>query len=252
MTGFGDLHRPGDPLVLPNVWDVGTAKLLVRDGFPAIATTSLGIAAGHGLPDGAQLTRRYSVDLVRELRAAALPAFLTCDLEAGFSDDPAEVASLVADLGVDGVNLEDSAEEALVDPQLHAERIAAVKRAAPEVFVNARTDVFWLGAGDLDEAVARARVYVDAGADGIFLPGVDDLSVVEAFVRAVAAPVNVLASARVTVREFAAVGVARISTGSLLYRVAQTAIREAADAVRRSAAVPPAMTYRQVQELNGA
>lgn len=246
MTGFGD------PLVLPNVWDVGTAKLLVRDGFPAIATTSLGVAAANGLPDGAQLTRRFSVELVRQLRAAALPAFLTCDLEAGFSDDPAEVAALVVELGVDGVNLEDSVDGVLVDPQLHAERIAAVKRAAPDVFVNARTDEFWLGAGDLDAAVARALTYVEAGADGIFLPGAEALSVVEPFVRAVPAPVNVLASAKVTVREYAAVGVARISTGSLLYRVAQAAIREAADAVRRSAAVPPALSYREVQELNGA
>lgn len=252
MTGFGDLHHRGDPLVLPNVWDVGTAKLLVREGFPAIATTSLGVAAANGLPDGAQLTRGFSVELIRQLRDAALPAFLTCDLEAGFSDDPAEVAALVAELGVDGVNLEDSADGALVDPRLHAERIAAVKRAAPDVFVNARTDEFWLGAGDLDAAVSRALTYVEAGADGIFLPGAEDLAVVEPFVRAVPVPVNVLVSATVTVREYAAVGVARISTGSLLYRVAQAAIREAADAVRRSAAVPPALTYREVQELNGA
>ncbi|GAB3306167.1 isocitrate lyase/phosphoenolpyruvate mutase family protein [Epidermidibacterium keratini] len=247
---FAELHRPGDPLILPNAWDVGTAKALARAGFAAIGTTSLGLAAAQGLLDATQVTRRLTIELAQRLRESKLGVFVTCDLEDGFSDDPAAIADLVAELGVDGVNIEDATSGELVDPRQHAAKITAIKRACPDVFVNARTDVFWLGGTDRVAATDRARAYVDAGADGIFVPGVDDLDVLEPFINTISSPINVLASAQVSAQEFAEVGVARISTGSLLYRVALTSAVNAAELVRRSAQIPTAIGYDEVQTLN--
>ncbi len=150
---FAALHRPGDPFVLPNAWDVGTARALVSAGFTAVGTTSLGITAGHGLLDGARYGLELTIELTEQLLTAQLEAWITCDLEDGFSDDPAQVAALVQSLGVDGVNLEHATDGVLVEPELHARKIAAVKAACPQVFLNARTDVFWVGDGDLSSAV---------------------------------------------------------------------------------------------------
>ena len=236
--------------MLPNAWDVGSARALVAEGFEAIGTTSLGVTASRGLPDATRRGRALTVEATGPLVAAGLGCFLTCDIEDGFADDPAEVADFVASLGVDGVNIEDATEGVLVAAETHAARVRAVKERSPEVFVNARTDVFWLGSGDLDEAVRRAQVYVDAGADGVFLPGVDDLATIASFVAAIGAPVNVLASPTLTRRQLADVGVARISTGSLLYRAALSSAVAAARAVRDGQPPPDALGYDQVQALH--
>jgi 2-methylisocitrate lyase-like PEP mutase family enzyme len=249
-VSFAELHRPGAPFVLPNAWDVGSARALAAAGFPAIGTTSLGVAAAHGLRDATGATRSLTVELARSLVAAGLARPVTCDVEDGFSGDPARVADLVSSLGVDGVNLEDATAGALVDPGVHVAKIEAIKRAAPGVFVNARTDTFWLGAGDLPETLARLRRYVEAGADGVFVPGNLDESTIEAITRAVDAPLNVLASPRLTRAELAGLGVARISTGSLLYRAALAQTVAAACAVRDGAALPAAVPYDEVQALS--
>ena len=247
---FAELHRPGDPFVLPNAWDVGTARALVAAGFPAVGTTSLGVAAAHGLPDATGAARAAVVDLARALHEADLGRPVSCDLEDGFDTDPGAVADLVASLDVAGVNLEDATGGVLVDPDLHVARIRAVKARCPDVFVNARTDVFWLGHGTLADAVERLRRYADAGADGVFAPGVPDLATIEAIVHTVPAPLNVLASAAFTRRQFADAGVARISTGSLLYRAALTRVVDTALAVRDGQPLPPAVSYQEVQALH--
>ena len=249
---FAELHRRGEPLVLPNAWDVGSARALVDAGFPAIGTTSLGITASRGLPDATRHGRDLVVESAEHLIGAQLGCFLTCDIEDGFADDPTEVADFVASLGVDGVNIEDATNGVLVEPEVHAAKLAAVKERFPGVFLNARTDVYWLGSADLDEAVRRARIYIDAGADGVFVPGTIGLADIEALVAAVDAPVNVLASASLTLRQFASVGVARISTGSLLYRVALSGAVAAARAVRDDRPAPPAMSYAEVQALHAS
>lgn len=243
---FADLHRRGAPLVLPNAWDVGSARALVAAGFPAIATTSLGVAAGSGLPDAARATREPTAELARALLAARLGCPISCDVEDGFSDEPARVADLVASLGVDGVNVEDATGGALVGAEVQAAKVAAIKRAAPGVFVNARTDVFWLGGRDLPATVSRLRRYVDAGADGVFVPGPLDERSIEAIVRSVDAPLNVLASPRLTRATLADLGVARISTGSLLYRAALAQAVTAARAVADDGPLPPALSYAEV------
>jgi 2-methylisocitrate lyase-like PEP mutase family enzyme len=250
MTAFGDLHRPGRPLILANVWDVGSARAMVAAGFPAVGTTSLGVAASHGLPDATRAAREQTLACAAALMRAGLGCFVTCDIEDGFSDDPAEVADLAHQLGVDGVNIEDDTRGRLIQAADHVAKIRAIKAAAPQVFVNARTDVFWLGDGTLADAIERATQYVDAGADGVFLPGRLDAGTIAAFVKAVDAPVNVLASASLPVHELADLGVARISTGSLPYRAALRQAVAAATAVRDGDRLPEAMGYDEVQALH--
>jgi 2-methylisocitrate lyase-like PEP mutase family enzyme len=230
MTAFGDLHRPGTPLVLPNAWDFISAAALVDAGFPAVGTTSLGVAAANGRPDAEGETRVETVALVRQI--ATLPCLLTVDLEAGFGD-PIGVAEEVAALGAVGINLEDG----LGPIDRHADAIAAIKKAAPELFVNARTDTHWLqDRPDLDETLRRLTAYVEAGADGVFVPGLAEPDDIRRVVNAIDAPLNVLALAGgQTVAELGALGVARVSTGSLLFRAAVGAAVATAQSVARNA-----------------
>lgn len=214
---FAQLHRPGDPLVLPNAWDFASAAILAAEGFPAVGTTSLGVAAAAGLPDGLGLTREQTAYLARMIRP--LPCFITVDVEGGFSDDPDEVGAYVAALGVAGINIEDG----MRDSGLLCRKIAAVKRAAPGVFVNARTDTYWLGDGSPDQTMRRLHAYLEAGADGIFVPGLRDPAVIGTLSEL--GPLNVLYSPDLSRARLADLGVARISTGSLLYRTALGTLR---------------------------
>lgn len=257
-TAFAALHRPGAPLLLPTAWDHASARLLAAQGFPAVGTTSLGVAAGAGLPDGTAATREETLRLA--LRLGSGPFLLSVDAEDGFGDDPAEVAAFARELwavGAVGINLEDG----LLPAPRHAEKIAAVKDAAPGLFVNARTDTYWVGASDsgdshapYDETLTRLHAYRDAGADGVFVPGLTDPALVAALVRDLGGlPLNVLYSpAGPTVADLAALGVCRISLGSLLYRRALGAAAEALAQVR-AGRVPAGTTpsYADVQALSG-
>jgi 2-methylisocitrate lyase-like PEP mutase family enzyme len=245
MSAFADLHRPGAPLLLPNAWDHASAAALAKAGFSAIGTTSLGVAAALGLRDGAAETAEATVELARRL--THLPVPITMDIEDGFSKDPAAVAAYVERLGpVAGVNLEDQ----LGDPATHAAVIRAVKARTPEVFVNARPDTYWLGRPSLTETLERARAYVDAGADGIFVPGVADENEIATLAEALSAPLNVLFSPNASsVPRLAELGVARISTGSLLYRVALGAAITAASAIGDGAAAFQAPSYAAIDAL---
>nr|WP_245777574.1 isocitrate lyase/phosphoenolpyruvate mutase family protein [Lentzea xinjiangensis] len=237
------MHHQDEPLVLANAWDHASAAALHAAGFRAIGTTSLGVAAAHGLPDGLGLAGEQAVVLARLL--ADLPCPVTVDLESGFGAAPAEVAELVAGLGVAGVNLEDGRPHGLATPAEQAVLISAVKQRAPGVFVNARVDTHWHGVA-LPETAERARAYVAAGADGIFVPGLTEPREIEAL--AAIAPLNVLAQQR-TPAELGALGVKRISTGSLLFRAALHHTVATALAVRDGGGVPQACSYAEVQEL---
>ncbi|MGW0809781.1 isocitrate lyase/PEP mutase family protein [Nonomuraea sp. NPDC002799] len=213
---FHDLHRPGDPLLLPNAWDYGSAALLAARGFPAIGTTSLGVAAASGRPDAAGATRAETIELAETVKD--LGVLVTVDVEGGFSDDPAEVSDLVASLaalGVAGVNLEDGRPDGTLRPiALHQRIIEAAKGHG--VFVNARTDTCWLRTGD-----TRDRVRAYGHADGVFVPGLSDLGEIAAVAASTPLPLNVLYQpGGPTLAELAGAGVARVSTGSLLYRAA--------------------------------
>ncbi|MER7751397.1 isocitrate lyase/phosphoenolpyruvate mutase family protein [Kitasatospora sp. NPDC097643] len=255
-----ELHRPGEPLVLANAWDALSARLVAAAGARAIATASASVSWVLGSPDGGGADREQVLAQTALIaRAVGLP--VTADLESGFADTAAGVGETVTALvatGAVGVNLEDadySAEEA-------AERIAAARAAADAsgvpVFVNARTDVFLhqLGApeGRLDEAVRRLRAYVEAGADGVFAPGVADPATIAALVEAVPAPLNVLAGpGSPSVPELAKLGVARISLGPGPAKVAYEAVRRAAEEVYATGtytALDGGLTYPELNELS--
>ncbi|MGO4298918.1 isocitrate lyase/PEP mutase family protein [Leifsonia sp. RAF41] len=243
---FRDLHYADRPLLLPNAWDVGSALGFVAAGFPAVGTTSFGVNASTGRPDAEGASREATVALIRAL--ATLPVYVTADIEDGYSNEPLAVAEFVAGLAADGVNLEDSAGGRLVDPAIPSAKIAAIKRAAPDVFVNARIDSYWFHEDDRVPAVLeRAKAYADAGADGIFVPGATDPATLEELATAIPLPLNVLVVPGLTLDDLQALGVRRVSTGSLPYRVAIDAAVDAAEAVRDGRAVPTATSYAESQ-----
>ena len=169
------LHRsPG--FVLPNAWDAGSARILEQVGFPALATTSAGIAWACGLPDGGALDAGTMLDHVGRI-VAAVDVPVTADLEAGYGDVAGTVRRAV-EVGAVGGNLEDQVGGVLFDIDEAADRIAAARAAAPSgtFVINARTDTYFGGAtGDVfDQTVERATRYVEAGADCVFVPAVDD------------------------------------------------------------------------------
>ncbi|MFI9049307.1 isocitrate lyase/phosphoenolpyruvate mutase family protein [Streptomyces sp. NPDC053427] len=242
---FHALHHVGGSLLLPNAWDVASAVALADAGHAAIGTTSLGLAAAHGHPDGRGLAgvRAATVALARRL-GGRLPCPFTVDIEGGYGGEDHRAAERVAGLaaelaaaGAAGVNIEDGLPggEGLQLPSRQAELIAAVKEGAPDLFLNARVDTHW-GADDpppLSATVARAEAYLAAGADGIFVPGIVTDEDVSALVGAVPAPLNILfAPGRHTVSRLADLGVRRVSTGSLLFRTALGAAVAAAECIR--------------------
>ncbi|MDF1504609.1 isocitrate lyase/phosphoenolpyruvate mutase family protein [Roseisolibacter sp. H3M3-2] len=240
---FRALHAPGAhrPLVLVNAWDAMTARLVEAAGAPALATTSAGVAWALGRPDGQAVTREAMLDAVR-LIAGAVRIPVTADVESGYGSgtpqDAAATARGVLDAGAVGLNLEDAPGKdgaVVVDAEYHAERIAAMRAAAgPALFINARTDAILrkVGADDaarFDEAVRRARLYVEAGADGIFVPGATDAELIRRLAAAVGAPLNVIGGPGVpTIPELGALGVARVSVGPGLARAVMAHVRRAA------------------------
>lgn len=238
ISEFAGLHRHGSPLLLPNVWDVATARYLVQAGFGALGTTSLGVAAANGLRDGVGAADAETLRLTRRL--ASLNVHLSVDIETG----SVGTAVAAATAGADGINIED----AMGPAAAHAELIRSVKRELPQMFVNARTDTYWQRPGDREETVRRVRRYVDAGADGVFVPGLAEPTDIEAVVAAVEVPVNVLfLPGRHTVASLTDLGVRRISMGSLLFRAALAASVDTALAVRDGLPVRPDLpSYQQV------
>ncbi|MER7893412.1 isocitrate lyase/phosphoenolpyruvate mutase family protein [Micromonospora sp. NPDC094482] len=236
---FRSLHTPGAPLVLVNAWDAASARIVAAAGARAVATTSAGVAWSLGAADGDVLGRDAAVDLVRRL-VAAVPLPVTADIESGFGATPDEVAATVRAViaaGAVGVNVEDARRDAgtpLRDLPDQCARLAAVRAAADAaglpLYLNARIDTFLSGTGGVGETVARATAYLAAGADGIFVPGVVDPETVGALVRAIPAPLNVLAGPGAPpIAEFARLGVARVSLGSAIAEAAYAVVRKAAD-----------------------
>lgn len=253
---FAALHRPGHPLLLPNAWDVASALLLAKAGFPAVGTTSLGVTAAAGLVDGAGTGRAYTMAMAAAI-TARLAVPVTVDVEGGYSDDPAAVADLAAELanlGAAGINLEDAAGGGLRPPAAQAAIIGAVVAAAPGLFVNARTDVYWLEAGPppgrLAEAISRLEAYRDAGACGVFVPALPDIRGAAAITARIGLPLNVLWRPDQTMAQLAEAGVARVSTGSAPYRRALAAGLATAIAARDGGPPPaPDVPYRQLLNL---
>ena len=232
---FLALHA-GPGFVLPNAWDAGSARILEQVGFPAIATTSAGIAWSCGVADGEALTLETMLERVARI-VAAVGVPVTADLEAGYGDTPEEVGHTVARavaIGVVGGNIEDAAGGSLFGVDKAVERLAAARAAAPSgTFVlNARTDAYFAGTtGDpFAETVARAERYVEAGADCIFVPGVNDEDTIRRLAAAIPAPLNIvagLASNIIDASTLFSLGVKRVSVGGGLARAALSVVERA-------------------------
>jgi len=225
---FRKLHDGSRILILPNAWDVASARLLEVAGFGAIATTSAGVNWAQGYPDGEQIGRHAMLEAVRRI-AVRVSVPVTADMVAGFGPSPEDTAETVRGViaaGAVGLNLEDSTGDPhcpLVDVSLHSDKIRAGREAALRagipLVINARTDVFLAAVGPpesrLDHAIHRANAYREAGADCLFVPGVQDSATIAQLARSIAGPLNVLARAGMpAVPDLAKLGVARVSVGS--------------------------------------
>ena len=231
---FRKLHQEGI-LVLPNAWDAVTARVMEEAGAKAIATTSSGVAQVHGFRDGNQLPRELAVAAVeRIVRSVKVP--VSADIEAGYGRTPEEVCETVRGVigaGAVGINLEDGTQA----PELLVAKLEAIRslaeREGSDLFVNARIDVFLNGGGEPDgnfaESLRRAALYTEAGADGIFIPGLLDAERLRSFCAAVPLPVNSLAYRGLPPpADLARLGVRRLSAGSGLMRAALGAVRRIA------------------------
>jgi 2-methylisocitrate lyase-like PEP mutase family enzyme len=244
---FHGLHRKGDPLVLFNAWDVATAKAIAKTSA-AIATSSGAVASALGYADGEGAPFDMVAGLVSRM-SAAVSVPVSIDLEAGYGESPDAAAKSVTTIlkaGAIGINIEDGLSERkrqLVSPERHAAKIKAARDAAQQsgihLFINARTDPFLLKFGSpdqcLDEAARRARIYADAGADGIFVPGLTDLALIEKFVQLTPLPVNIMVTQGVPeIPDLARVGVRRVSLGPWPMLAAMRVLGQAAAAVTAS------------------
>jgi len=245
---FRELHIPGRPFVLFNVWDAGSAKAVAEAGAKAIATSSWSVAKANGFADGERIPLELAIDNLRRIVSATeLP--VTIDLEAGYGDTPdavGETIKLVIDAGAVGCNLEDSfpANGKLRETGDQCHRIRRARQTADAVhlhfFLNVRTDVFFETPPEqhtdamVAEAIERACAYADAGSDGLFAPGLVDITLIGRLAKESSLPLNIMVGdATPSVRTLAEHGVARVSHGPRPYLVAMKALETAARAANQ-------------------
>ncbi len=264
---FAALHERPGAFVIPNPWDVGTARILHGLGFEALATTSAGLAFSLGKPDAeGAVTREEALAHARTL-VELVPLPVSADLENGFGDDPATVAETVrmaADAGLAGCSIEDATgkpSRPIYDFAHAVERVAAAVEAARTVgrpfVLTARAENFLHDRPDLHDTIARLRAFETAGADVLFAPGLADLVSIRHVCAAVGRPVNVvmgLAGAAFSMDELADAGVKRVSLGSSLSRAALGAFLRAAREVRETGTftfAADAIPFAEIQRLMG-
>lgn len=239
---FRAMHRGKQVLLLPNAWDVASARVIQQAGFGAIATTSAGIAFSLGYPDGQRISRQEMLAAVRRI-ASAVQVPVTADVEAGYGVRPEDAACTAQDVlaaGAVGMNLEDATgdpQHPLMDLALQVERVKAV-RALP-IVLNARTDVYLLEIGEperrYDEALRRLSAFRDAGADCVFVPGLRDPETIGRMVKDLRCPVNILAGPGFPpVPELQKLGVARVSLGSGPMRATLGLLRRLAEELKNA------------------
>jgi len=222
------MHKAGPVVLLPNVWDAASASIVEEVGYPALATTSAGVAFAQGFPDGEKIPVERMIAVIAFI-TAAVKVPVTADVEAGYGQKPEEAARtarLVIEAGGVGMNFEDAtgkADHPLTDLPLQLERIQAIREVAQKAGIkfvlNARTDVYLLQVGEpakrYDQALGRLQGFRDAGADCLFVPGLTDNETIRHMVADLKCPVNILAGAgSLSVQQLAELGVRRISLGS--------------------------------------
>jgi len=237
-----ELHHGPAILVLPNAWDVASARIFEQAGFLAIATTSSGVAAALGYPDGQHIKRDEMIEAVRRI-AGAVSCPVTADMESGFGDgseDVMQTMQAVIEAGAVGVNIEDSTKKGkrkLLDADYQVALLKEMRQLGDALdvplVINARTDVYLLPGGNaeskVEQAVQRANAYLAAGADCFFPIGASDAQTIAALTRAISGPVNILAGSKTpSIAELARLGVARVSFGSGPMRAALGYLRAVA------------------------
>jgi 2-methylisocitrate lyase-like PEP mutase family enzyme len=241
---FKAMHQQSTPLLIGNAWDVASAHAVKQAGYLAVGTSSAAIASMFGYADGEGLSFAELQQLVTRM-AAACDVPLSVDMEAGYADEPEQVAAnlhALATLGVVGVNLEDSlvrrGKRHLLDAEVFAARLAVITAklamAGTEMFLNVRTDTFLLGDNDAQaETIRRGQLYADAGADGLFVPCVIQTRDIAAIVEAVPLPLNVMCMPELPAFDrLAELGVKRISMGNFVYSQLQLQLVQTLQAIR--------------------
>jgi len=257
---FRALHQGPQPLLLPNAWDAGSARVIEASGAQAIATTSAGLAWARGYADQYALPMRFLLATVSEI-ARVIHVPLSVDMEAGYADELAAIADnaeALAKAGVVGINLEDGK----LPPEVLCERIAATKRGAAragvDLFVNARCDVYLKALTTperaLEESISRGVRYREAGADGFFLAALADPAAIRQVVAAVKLPLNLLVRPGLPrVSELAQLGVRRVSAGSgissAVHGLTGRAVRQFLDVGTYDSILDGAMPYAELNAL---
>lgn len=239
------LHQTPDILVLPNAWDCASARIFEAAGFPAIATTSAGVAFALGYPDGQRIPREEMLAIVKRI-ASSVRVPVTADLEAGYGDVARTVTGLI-ESGAVGLNLEDldhtQPPRSLIETSRQVQNIQIVRRAGQErgvrIVINARTDQYLAAIGEpgtrFERTCERLRAYIDAGADCVFAPGVTDEETIGRLVQALKFPINILVGAGApSIPRLRELGVKRASVGSGIMRAAMGATRRAAMELKTS------------------
>jgi 2-methylisocitrate lyase-like PEP mutase family enzyme len=262
---FRAMHHGGRILLLPNAWDVASARVFEEAGFGAIATTSAGVAFTLGHPDGQRISRDEMLGVVRRI-AMAVKVPVTADVEAGYGkrpEDAARTATEVSEAGAVGMNLEDATgdpKRPLFDLTLQVERVKAVRAAARELVVlNARTDVYLLQLETPETrygaALKRLAAYRNAGADCVFVPGLQDVATIARLVKDLGCPVNILAGPGApAVAELEKIGVARVTVGSGPMRATMGLARRIAEELKVSgtySTLEGAISYAELNRMMG-
>ncbi|MCM3530244.1 isocitrate lyase/phosphoenolpyruvate mutase family protein [Cytobacillus oceanisediminis] len=236
---FHRLHQQSSTFVLPNAWDVISAKMFEECGFKAIGTTSAGIAASLGYLDGQSIPLNKMVETIENI-AKSVNVPVSADIEAGYGqtvEEVLETVKAVAAAGAIGINLEDGTGDPnrpIFDITSQVEKITAIKELSESrnmpLFINARTDLYWLNIGDsstrLQEAIKRAKAYQDAGADCIFIPGLTDRKIIKKIREEVSCPINLLVDPDMpSLSELSDIGIERLSCGSVPFRATLTFLR---------------------------
>ena len=262
---FMSLHHAKEILVLPNAWDVVSAKIFEIEGFKAIGTTSAGIAATLGYADGQKMSLAENLDVVRRI-VDSTDVPISADIESAYAttiEGVVQCAEAVLGAGAVGLNLEDSTGDSnfpLFNLSLQREKIAAIRELSDskgeQLFINARTDVFLVGednSGALSEAVDRGNAYREAGADCIFIPDVGNLDkqAIQILAQEIAAPINIIAGETTpAISDLQDIGVARVSVGPRPMRAVLSLLRKIATELRVSGAyelmMESSITYSEV------
>ncbi len=247
------LHQKGASLLLPNAWDSASALLFEKAGFPAIGTTSMGIAFAQGYPDGQQISREEMMQVIARM-AAVVQVPVTADIEAGYGPTVEDVAQTIREVikaGAVGVNLEDSTGvfQPLYSVEEQVRRIAAAReearRANLPLVINARTDTYLFRIGDettrMEDTINRARAYLQAGANSVFVPGVTDPSLIQVLVREIPGPLNIMVGPGApSAPDLFKLGVARVSIGGAAMLATMGVVRDIASELREQG------TYEQI------